>query len=67
MKLLRGLSVLTVMMLGVIVLQMYGDRQALHLPWYLLHQIILALVPMVWLLREVLPRLPASGLLRIVA
>jgi len=61
MKLLRGLSVLTVMMLGVIVLQMYGDRQALHLPWYLLHQIILALVPMVWLLREVLPRLPASG------
>lgn len=56
MKLLRALSVLTVMMVGVIVLQLYGDRQDLHLPWYLLHQVILALVPMAWLLWETMPR-----------
>ncbi len=56
MQLFRSLSVLTGMMLGVIVLQRLGDRAELHLPWYLMHQVVLALLPMAWLMYATLPR-----------
>ncbi len=62
-KLLLRLTTLAIMLFGTVVLQSLGDRRDLHWPWYFLHQVILGVVPMVWLILETMPR--ASRQLRI--
>ena len=67
MKLLGRTSIVAVMMLGTVLLQSAGDRWGLRLPWYLLHQLVLALIPMIWLLRRVLSPRGEVGALSFVA
>jgi hypothetical protein len=67
MKLLSRLSALSLMMLLVMAAQTFGDRAELHLPWYFLHQIVLALIPMTLLIVEVLPRAAPADRLAFIA
>ena len=54
LKRLTGLSGLILMMVGA---RFAADRLGLQLPWYLLHEVVLLLIPMGLLLREVFPQL----------
>jgi hypothetical protein len=55
------------MMLLVMGLQTWGDKSELHLPWYFLHQIVLALIPMTLMIVEVLPRAAVADRLAFIA
>lgn len=52
-RVLGPLVVLVCMILGVVLVQTFGDSQDWHMPWYFLHKILLIGVPMVWLVAEV--------------
>ena len=56
MPLLLRLSVLALMMLGMVFLEFFADRFDEHLPWYFLLEVVIGLVPMTWLLVEVMPK-----------
>lgn len=58
LKPLIGLSLLVVVM---VLARAIADAAGLKAPWYLLHELTVMLVPMVWLLARVYPRLDESN------
>ncbi|MFO0597356.1 MAG: lycopene cyclase domain-containing protein [Myxococcaceae bacterium] len=54
---LKRLSQLSGLILAMVALRRAADALGLHAPWYLLHELVVLLVPMVVLMREVLPTL----------
>lgn len=60
MALLLRLSVLASMMLGMVFLEFFADRTGLHLPWYFLLEVVMGVIPMTWLLIEVMPKAKPS-------
>jgi hypothetical protein len=67
MKLLSRMSALSLLMLGTIAAQTWGDRAGLQLPWYFLHQMVLALIPMLYLLGATLPKVSEGQRLAFIA
>ncbi len=58
--LLKRLSALAGLILFMVVARFGADALGLKLPWYLLHELVVLLVPMGWLLFEVYPKLRAA-------
>lgn len=60
-ELLRPLIGLSVLMLLLVGAREGADALGLKAPWYLLHELTVLLVPMLWLLLRVFPRLDESN------
>lgn len=60
MALLLRLSVLASMMLGMVFLEFIADKTGLELPWYFILEVVIGVIPMTWLLLEVMPKAQRS-------
>lgn len=58
--LLPPLVGISLLMIAMVVARALADAAQVKLPWYLLHELTVMLVPMVWLLVRVFPRLDES-------
>lgn len=56
MPLVIHLSIFAGLMFLVEVAQAVGDRLGWQVPWYFVHDVVLAGIPMVWLVKETIPR-----------
>lgn len=57
---LKRLGALAGLILVMIVARRIADAFGVQAPWYLLHEIVVLLIPMAWLLNEVYPRLDSA-------
>jgi hypothetical protein len=60
MQLVIRLSILAGLMFLVEMAQAVGDQFGWQVPWYFIHDVLLAGLPMVWLVRETMPAAPRA-------
>ena len=54
---LKRLAALAALMLVMVMARSFADALGIKAPWYLLHELVVLLLPMTWLLLDVYPRL----------